>query len=78
MYRDVFHSSALVDNFDKWNGRDVAADANISYLPSYTDHSKTREDWDAYHGSCEALIDITPFAESFLNAYPEEHVILVT
>ncbi|CAH0055181.1 unnamed protein product [Clonostachys solani] len=41
-------------------------------------HSNTREDWDAYQGSCEALTDITPFAESRLNAYPEAHVILVT
>jgi hypothetical protein len=76
-YRDVFHSSALVDNFDKWNGMDAAADANIACLPSYTGHSYNREEWDAYLGPCDALTDVTPFAESLLNAYPEARVILV-
>lgn len=76
-YRDVFHSSAMARSPEKWIGLAAAADANIPCLPSYTGRTYTREDWDVYFGPCEALTDVTPFAEPLLNAYPEARVILV-
>lgn len=76
-YRDVYHSASISDNFDRVKGLGIAADDNIPCLPSYTGKTWTRKDWDAYFGPCEALTDVTPFAEVMLEAYPEAKVILV-
>ena len=76
-YKDVFHSSAMAADTDKWPGMAAAADANIACLPSYNGHTWSRDDFDKYLGPCEALTDVTPFAEPLLRAYPEARVILV-
>lgn len=76
-YRDVFHSSALGEDLEKWRALGVAADDNIACLPTYTGRDYTREEWEVFFGPCEALTDVTPFAHSLLKAYPEAQVILV-
>lgn len=76
-YRDVYHSSAIVYDADKWIGMDMTADDNIPCLPSYTGRTWTRDDWNSYFGPCEALTDVTPFADPLLRAFPEARVILV-
>ncbi|KAH7166458.1 hypothetical protein EDB81DRAFT_641284 [Dactylonectria macrodidyma] len=76
-YRAVFHSSAMARCPEKWIGLGAAADDNIPCLPSYTGRTWARADWDAYFGPCEALTDVTPFAEPLLAAYPDAKVILV-
>lgn len=77
-YRDVFHSSCLGEDLDKWSALSTISDDNIACLPSYTGREyTTREEWDAFFGPCEALTDVTPFGPSLLRAYPEAKVILV-
>lgn len=76
-YQDVFHSSAMVYDPEKWVGIEVAADDNIPCLPSYTGRTWTRDDWNSYFGPCEALTDVTPFAEGLIREFPEARVILV-
>lgn len=77
-YRDVFHSSSLGEDLDKWSALSTISDDNIACLPSYTGREYTnREEWDAFFGPCEALTDVTPYAASLLKVYPEAKVILV-
>lgn len=76
-YKDVFHTSAIAYAPEKWPILGAAADDNVPCLPTYTGRTWTRDDWDAYFGPCEALTDVTPFADSLLQAYPEARVILV-
>ncbi|KAJ5097338.1 P-loop containing nucleoside triphosphate hydrolase protein [Penicillium angulare] len=76
-YRDVFHSSAMAKDVAKWVGMDKAADDKISYLPSYTGRTWSRDDLNRYFGPCEALTDVTPLAEPLLREFPEACVILV-
>ncbi|KAJ5180699.1 P-loop containing nucleoside triphosphate hydrolase protein [Penicillium capsulatum] len=76
-YRDVYHSSAMVDDAAKWVGMGIAADDNIACLPSYTGRTWARDDWNNYFGPCEVLTDVTPFADPLLRAFPEARVILV-
>ncbi|KAJ5122241.1 P-loop containing nucleoside triphosphate hydrolase protein [Penicillium atrosanguineum] len=76
-YQDVFHSSAMAEDADKWVGLGAAADANIPCLPTYTGRTWTRKDWNAYLGPCEALTDIAPFAYPLLREFPEAKIILV-
>jgi hypothetical protein len=76
-YRDVFHSSGIINDHLKWVGMNQAADDNIPCLPTYTGRTWLRDDWNQYLGPSEALTDVTPFAESLLNAFPEARVILV-
>lgn len=76
-YRNVFHSSVMARDVKKWDNLGDAADANVHCLPSYTGRTYTREDWEVYFGPCEALTDVTPFADSLLKAYPDALVILV-
>lgn len=53
-YCDVYHSSAMVYDAEKWVGMGIAADDNIPCLPSYTGRTWTRDDWNSYFGPCEA------------------------
>ncbi|KAJ5678047.1 P-loop containing nucleoside triphosphate hydrolase protein [Penicillium maclennaniae] len=76
-YQDVFHSSAMAKDTDRWVGLGAAADDNIPCLPTYTGRTWTRKDWNAYVGPCEALTDIAPFAYPLLREFPEAKVILV-
>jgi hypothetical protein len=76
-YQDVFHSSVLGEDLDKFKALEAVADANIACLPSYNGRAFSREDWDEYFGPCEALTDVTPFSHALLRAYPEAKVILV-
>ena len=80
-YRDVFHSCTLTGDMPDivagWSALGQAADANISCIPSYTGQAYSRDDWDAMFGPCEALTDVTPFAESLVSAYPDAKFILV-
>ena len=77
--RDVFHTSVITPQhlYPKWTMLDVAADDNIPSLATYTGRTWDREAWDRYFGPCEALTDVTPFAEALIDAYPEAKVILV-
>ena len=75
--QDVFHTAVIATQPPKWNMFERAADDNIVCLPTYTGRTWDRTAWDEYFGPCEALTDVTPFAESLINAYPEAKVILV-
>ncbi|KAJ5691985.1 P-loop containing nucleoside triphosphate hydrolase protein [Penicillium macrosclerotiorum] len=61
----------------RWVGLGMAADDNIPCLPTYTGHTWSQDDWNAYFGPCEALTDVTSFAEPLLREFPEVRVILV-
>ncbi|KAG9251826.1 uncharacterized protein F5Z01DRAFT_638811 [Emericellopsis atlantica] len=76
-YKDVFHSSAIMDAPAKFASLGAAADDNIACLPSYTGRHWNRAQWDRLFGPCEALTDVTPYSLDLLRAYPEAKVILV-